>query len=97
MPVFVFTRNSGGLAYLEVGEWCSDPTRHRVGSMLVAWCRCPDCGATIEIDTNTVRAGGVVDGHVICPTQTCSFDQESRLEGWGVPVFDTSDTKASPS
>lgn len=96
MSVFIFLRNGGGLADLDIGEWCSDPTRHRAGSMIVAWCRCPDCGGTIEIDTITIRAGGVVEGSFLCPTQTCRFHQEIRLEGWGLPVFDTSETKKGP-
>lgn len=86
-------RHLGPIATMDPGQWTSDPLRHRVGTMLTVFVRCPACAGVHELEANRVaRDGGVVPAWE-CPTVTCSFKAFVTLEGWGEPQFDTSDVK----
>lgn len=84
-------RHPGSVATLDVGQWTSDPYRHRPSVALLVFFRCPDCGATYDIDAGDISVGGTVGAEFFCQSPRCDFVRFLKLEGWGEPVFDVSD------
>lgn len=86
-------RHLGVIGTMDPGQWASDPLRHRPGQALTVYLACPKCGGVHELATNRIaRDGGVIPAWQ-CEGATCCFKDFIALEGWGEPVFDTSDVK----
>ena len=91
-------RHTGPLASMGQGQWMSDPLQHKQGSRISVFLSCPGandlpCGAIADIDPARINSAGEVEHTVICQEVKCRFARHVTLDGWALPVFDTSDVK----
>ena len=86
-------RHDGSPATMDVGEWCNDsPFRCRTIARHVLL-RCPDCGATYNIEATDVADCGSVTTEFVCQTPSCGLVRDLRLDGWSPLGFDLTDVK----